>query len=216
MTASDVLTSHPPHKQYEGGEPCSICGHRLAPVQGGHLPSVIPSEIIPSFLYVGSYDHASRPDLLNTLGIGNILNLVPPIPNLYKNSFTYHTVSTMPIEFEECYLFLENVRQSGGKVLIHCMSGNSKSPSVAAYYLMRSGRFSLQDALEHVTSIRKSTVIRQEDLVRLQEAEKELLKGLAAMPFGWPPHSPGETTTLPSKGDMPCKADLPNNFVFKT
>lgn len=71
--------------QYHGGEPCAICGHRLevAPVQAGAAPaapppkppSAFPSEIVPGFLFLGSYDHASRHEILKTLGIGFILNV---------------------------------------------------------------------------------------------------------------------------------------------
>lgn len=32
--------------------------------------------------------------------------VVPDIPNLYKSSFTYHTVSSKPPDFQECALFL--------------------------------------------------------------------------------------------------------------
>lgn len=71
--------------QYLGGEPCAICGHRLevAPTQAGAAPaapppkppSAFPSEIVPGFLFLGSYDHASRHEILKTLGIGYILNV---------------------------------------------------------------------------------------------------------------------------------------------
>ncbi len=38
-------------------------------------PSAFPSEIVPGFLFLGSYDHASRHEILKTLGIGFILNV---------------------------------------------------------------------------------------------------------------------------------------------
>jgi dual specificity MAP kinase phosphatase len=40
-----------------------------------HTPSALPTEIIPGFLFIGSFDHASRADLLKTLGITHILNV---------------------------------------------------------------------------------------------------------------------------------------------
>jgi hypothetical protein len=68
--------------QYLGGEPCSICGHKLevpAGVAGTapalKPPSAFPSEIVPGFLYLGSYDHASRQEILKTLGINYILSV---------------------------------------------------------------------------------------------------------------------------------------------
>jgi hypothetical protein len=62
--------------QYEGGVPCSVCGHRLQPTaEKGQLPSAYPSEILPGFLYLGNYDNASRCELLKALDITHILNV---------------------------------------------------------------------------------------------------------------------------------------------
>ncbi len=62
--------------QYEGGEPCSVCGHRLAPPAiSSQRASAFPSAVLPSFLYLGSYDHASRSDALKMLEITHILNV---------------------------------------------------------------------------------------------------------------------------------------------
>lgn len=79
--------SHPrpaqPCVQYHGGEPCAICGHHLEAPPGAPAaatpppkpPSAFPSEVVPGFLFLGSYDHASRHEILKALGVGNILNV---------------------------------------------------------------------------------------------------------------------------------------------
>lgn len=46
----------------------------LPPGQGPH-ESCMPATVISGFLYVGSYDTASRQDLLKSLGISHILNV---------------------------------------------------------------------------------------------------------------------------------------------
>ncbi|KAG9141215.1 hypothetical protein Leryth_001703 [Lithospermum erythrorhizon] len=65
------------YHKYEAGEVCGICGHRL-PVLTDKTPpiqlSLFPSEILPDFLYLGSYDDASRAQLLKTQGISRVLN----------------------------------------------------------------------------------------------------------------------------------------------
>lgn len=62
--------------QYENGEPCSICGHRQAPPEPkAQAAGAFPAEIIPGFLYLGSYDNAARSELLKTLGVTHILNV---------------------------------------------------------------------------------------------------------------------------------------------
>lgn len=65
------------YHKYEEGEVCSICGHRI-PV-GSEKTSIqvsaFPSVVLPEFLYLGSYDNASRSELLKTQGISRILNV---------------------------------------------------------------------------------------------------------------------------------------------
>ena len=63
-----------------GGERCGICGH-MAEVGDCAAPSTLPSELVPGFLFLGSYDHASRADLLKTLGITHILNVTHKLYN---------------------------------------------------------------------------------------------------------------------------------------
>ena len=63
--------------QYEGGEPCSTCGHTKADVQLAPHDAAQPTEVLPKFLYLGSYDHASRSELLKVMDITHILNVSP-------------------------------------------------------------------------------------------------------------------------------------------
>lgn len=65
------------YHKYEEGEVCGICGHRM-PDDGLRTSiqvSAFPSEILPEFLYLGSYDNASRSELLKTQGISHVLNV---------------------------------------------------------------------------------------------------------------------------------------------
>lgn len=65
------------YHKYEEGEVCGICGHRVpATSEKTSLQvSAFPSEILPEFLYLGSYDNASRSELLKTQGISRVLNV---------------------------------------------------------------------------------------------------------------------------------------------
>lgn len=62
------------YHDYANGEPCSICGHAQAPVEKIKA-SAFPSEIIQDFLYLGSYDNATRSELLKAIGVKRILNV---------------------------------------------------------------------------------------------------------------------------------------------
>ncbi|MBA0715478.1 hypothetical protein Golax_014371, partial [Gossypium laxum] len=64
------------YHKYEEGEVCGICGHR-PPISSDRTSlqlSAFPSVIFPDFLYLGSYDNASRSELLKTQGITRVLN----------------------------------------------------------------------------------------------------------------------------------------------
>eukprot|EP00882_Tetradesmus_deserticola_P033731 GHRQ01038556.1.p1 GENE.GHRQ01038556.1~~GHRQ01038556.1.p1 ORF type:complete len:156 (+),score=34.49 GHRQ01038556.1:333-800(+) len=117
--------------QYEGGEPCSICGHVMIPAAARDHDSCMPTTILSGFLYLGSYDTASRQELLKALGITHVLNTVPTCPALYKNTFTYHTVELAPPEFDECFTFLDGVQREQKRVLVYCMSGITRYAAAA-------------------------------------------------------------------------------------
>lgn len=71
------------YHKYEEGEVCGICGHRMPDVseKGSSVHvSAFPSEILPEFLFLGSYDNASRAELLKTIGISRILNVCNLFP----------------------------------------------------------------------------------------------------------------------------------------
>ncbi|KAK9906847.1 hypothetical protein WJX75_009090 [Coccomyxa subellipsoidea] len=169
------------YHDYEGGEPCGICGHRLSDADASQKASAYPSNIIPQFLYLGSYDNASRAELLKTVGITHVLNTVPSCQPLYRNSFTYHTVSTSPPNWEECFDFLDSVLKEREKdqkevrVLVHCMKGVSRSPAVVIGYLMKSRRWRLCDSYKWVKEHRPVTELAPGEVDRLQRLEIELL-----------------------------------------
>lgn len=70
-----AVCSH--YHKYEEGEACGICGHRLALAAEKTVsqPAVFPSEILPNFLYLGTYDNASHITILKLEGISHILNV---------------------------------------------------------------------------------------------------------------------------------------------
>ncbi|KAH7404055.1 hypothetical protein KP509_15G008700 [Ceratopteris richardii] len=88
-------------------EVCSIYRHRLQDTgekSSLDTPSAFATEILPSFLYLGSYDNASCAEPLKAQGISRILNMVPT----YKNSFTYKTMKgEQSLPFDDCYDFIE-------------------------------------------------------------------------------------------------------------
>ena len=67
------------YHNFEAGEPCSVCGHGpAAAVERAAPPSAFPTLVVPDLLYLGSYDHAARAELLKAMGVKRILNVRAP------------------------------------------------------------------------------------------------------------------------------------------
>jgi dual specificity MAP kinase phosphatase len=137
--------------------------------------SAFPTEILPEFLYLGSYDNASRSELLKTQGISRVLNTVPACQNLYKNSFTYHGLQDDQIlQFDDAVQFLEQCEKDRARVLVHCMTGKNRSPAVVIAYLMRSKGWRLGQSYQWVKDRRPSVDINPAIHQQLQEYEHKI------------------------------------------
>ncbi|BBM98786.1 protein MpIBR5 [Marchantia polymorpha subsp. ruderalis] len=164
------------YHKYEDGEVCGICGHRQQEAtEKGPQQSAFSTEILPAFLYLGSYDNASRAELLKAQGITRILNTVPACQNLYKNSFSYYSLKedkTLPLD--ECVEYVEQSRRDKARVLVHCMSGQNRSPAVVIAYLMRHKRWRLPESYQWVKERRPSINLTSAIAQQLQEYEVEV------------------------------------------
>jgi len=167
----------------------------------------MPTTVIPGFLYFGTYDTASRQDLLKTLNISHILNTVPNCQALYKNTFTYHTVSNAPPDFEECFQFLDMVHKEQNRVLVYCMSGQTRSPTVVIGYLMKHRGWRLAEAYKWVKDKRPSIQISEGDTKRLMELEVQLHNS-CSVPLGF------GALSLPALNNSPCRAPVQNHHPY--
>ncbi|XP_076923330.1 protein-tyrosine-phosphatase IBR5-like [Bidens hawaiensis] len=231
------------YHKYEEGEVCGVCGHRMPLGLEKSLAvqlSAFPSEILPEFLYLGSYDNASRSELLKTLGITRILNTVAACQNLYKNSFTYHCLPDSPtLAFDNAVEYLEQCEKDKARVLVHCMSGKNRSPAVVMAYLMKSRRWTFDQSYQWVKERRPPVDLNPDIMQQLQEYAQNLQAGMAASGGALPSISGGgapfsfgftNSTTMPLPTAFPAfnttptaatsifaRADipLPTGFTFE-
>ena len=173
---------------------CQVCGHApavgggahdCAGATGGNSTAAFPSEILPGFLFLGRYDHASRSDLLKILSVTHILNLVPTCDNLYKNSYEYTTASSKGWPFAEFNEAIERARAQGQRILVHCMSGRSRGPTAVVAYLMWRERWRLPAAYAYLRERHVQAHIAPAAASALQDYEAELfdLEGEAISAF---------------------------------
>ncbi|KAJ8397111.1 hypothetical protein AAFF_G00009650 [Aldrovandia affinis] len=128
---------------------CLSCGTPYHD-QGG------PVEILP-FLFLGSAYHASRKDMLDAMGISALLNVSSNCPNHFEGVYQYKCI---PVEdnhkadisswFAEAIEYIDSVKDSSGRVLVHCQAGISRSATICLAYLMKRKRVRLEEAFEFV------------------------------------------------------------------
>ncbi|XP_078421856.1 dual specificity protein phosphatase 2 [Cetorhinus maximus] len=145
-----------------------MCVENLSPCpQGGSVPTLVargtplydqggPVEILP-FLYLGSAYHSSQKETLQSLGITTLLNVSSNCPNYFEGAFQYKVI---PVEdshmadisawFREAIDFIDSVKNSGGRVLVHCQAGISRSATICMAYLIRTQRVRLEEAFDFV------------------------------------------------------------------
>ncbi|CAJ1069116.1 dual specificity protein phosphatase 2 [Xyrichtys novacula] len=120
-----------------------------------------PVELLP-FLFLGSAIHSSRRETLNAAGITAVLNVSSTCPNFYEGEFEYLRLTvedSLAADIRACFstaiAFIDSVKQSGGRVLVHCQAGISRSATICLAYLMHTQRVRLDEAFDFVKQRRQ-------------------------------------------------------------
>lgn len=125
------------------------------------IETATASQILP-FLYLGNERDAANLQRLNDLGITYVLNVTSHIPlHFEKNGIKYKRIpasdsgqQNLRQYFEEAGVFIDEARERGAKVLVHCQAGVSRSATITIAFLLRHSRMSMTDAYRFVKSKR--------------------------------------------------------------
>ncbi|XP_035255546.1 dual specificity protein phosphatase 5-like [Anguilla anguilla] len=147
-----------------------------------------PVEILP-FLYLGSAYHASRDDYLHDLQITALLNISRRDPQQPKGRLRYKRIpvedshlADISAHFPEAIDFIDCVRTSGGKVLVHCEAGISRSPTICMAYIMKTKGLQLEEAFEFIKQRRPLISPNLSFMGQLLQLETELLPSVTLTP----------------------------------
>ena len=123
------------------------------------------SEIIPNFLYISSYNATKNKALLEKNKITHIINCAADFcENVFEseNKYTYlsfyledHVLENIECIFYECIKFIDNVKEKGGRVLVHCVQGISRSVTLVMAYLIFKNKITYDKAFNLVHSKRE-------------------------------------------------------------
>ncbi|MFH4980019.1 hypothetical protein AB6A40_006728 [Gnathostoma spinigerum] len=131
-------------------------------------------------IFLGSQDVAHDFQILSSAGITHILNCAIGVRNIFEGKIRYMNCDMFDLpsfkiteRFPLCFSFIRECVESGGKILVHCNAGVSRSATIVIAYLMKFEKYSLADAINHVNSIRR---VRPNDgfIKQLEEFETSL------------------------------------------
>ena len=94
-------------------------------------------------IYIGNYSTSTNLELLKDLGITNIISVIPSFNPPYIDKFNYLHIQAYDDEFQDMSRHFEATNEyiakclnEGGKILIHCMAGRSRSITIFISFLI--------------------------------------------------------------------------------
>ena len=116
---------------------------------------------ITDCIYISNIASACNLAELKRLGITHVISVLPGFNPIYPEDIVYMNIhirdtDDAPISdyFKASYDFIDEAVERGGKVLVHCLRGVSRSTTLVCYYLMRKHGISATQALEFVAHYR--------------------------------------------------------------
>ncbi|KAM9378798.1 dual specificity phosphatase 28 [Phaethornis superciliosus] len=149
---------------------------------------------VTPWLLISSARAACDTELLRQEGVTFCINVTrqQPFPELQRVRGIRVPVFDDPAEdlyqyFEQCSDAIEEAVKSGGKCLVYCKNGRSRSAAICTAYLMRHRKLPLKDAFETVKTARPvaepnagfwSQLQRYEEDLKIPKQPDLLSKGL--------------------------------------
>lgn len=135
------------------------------------------------FLYFGSQDIACDINILSSLQITDILSVGVTVPT--KTKFTYKFIEAYDLPtfnmtniFDDCFLYIDNIRLLNRRVYIHCNAGISRSPTIIIAYVMKYLKLDFQDAFKFVKETRLTINPNAGFILQLKDYESYLKTNL--------------------------------------
>lgn len=139
-------------------------------------------DFVVNGLYIGNEAASQNRELLSKFGITHIVNLNASASNpAFPGSFEYynvklndHVFEVLDEKFWNAYEFTKNAINQGGKVLVHCRRGISRSAALCVAYLMEAKKMTFNEAFSALKKQRPAIDINQGFVDQLKAREKQV------------------------------------------
>lgn len=137
-------------------------------------------DFVVNGLYIGNEAASQNRELLSHYGITHIVNLNAHASSpAFPGSFTYynvkindHVFEVLDDKFWNAYEFTKNAINQGGKVLVHCRKGISRSAALCVAYLMEAKKMTFNEAFNTLKKQRPAIDINQGFVDQLKAREQ--------------------------------------------
>lgn len=148
-----------------------------------YFGSVLTPVKILDWLYLGNKKDSENLDLLKKHKIQAILNVSIECRNEFPHIFEYKKIpicdtiqTNIKFYFNDATNFLENCRQKGKNVLVHCYMGRSRSTSSIIAYFIRYKNLSYESAFLQIKTSKPDVQPNSGFICQLKEYENEVKK----------------------------------------
>ena len=175
----------------------TVCPRSISSFFTGNVTGSSPSCIYRGVVYVGDKKDAYDGNRLRLLGITHVLNATHDIPNFHEaDGIAYANVSVaddpsvdLSRHFSKSNKFVHNAIRRGGRILIHCRAGVSRSVTLCLAYLMAKQKMRLRKAYALMRSRRAIVHPNSGFLIQLARYEVRLFKSSSVSRLETPPWS---------------------------
>lgn len=159
---------------------CSPTNDTIEP----EIETATASRVLP-FLYLGNERDAAELDRLRRHNITYVLNVTAHVPQYWQaHGIHYKRIpasdsaqQNLKQYFEEAIEYIDEARQKGASVLIHCHAGVSRSATITIAYILKHTKLAMSDAYKYVKAKRNIISPNFNFLGQLLEFEQDLNKG---------------------------------------
>lgn len=141
-----------------------------------------PSEVVPD-VFLGSIGAAHNREVLQRLNITHVLTVAGGFEPKFPSEFKYECVDVkdvpeerLCVHFDRCLKFIAKCLLDGGRVLVHCFAGKSRSATICAAYVMATEGWTLEQALKAIGDARPAAAPNHGFMTQLASFERELVK----------------------------------------